>query len=307
EYGTELTIEPDDVVRAVFYGLGADGTVGANKNTIKIIGEDTGHYAQGYFVYDSKKAGAVTVSHLRFGPRPIRSSYLVTGANFVGCHQWGFLERYEMLEAIVPGGTFLLNSPYGPETVWQHLPPVVQEQIIGKQLKLYVIDAYMVASDSGMGGRINTVMQVCFFAISGVLPKDEAIAAIKKSIEKTYGNKGDEIVRMNFAAVDNTLAHLFEAAIPDQVTSRIAMPPTVSPQAPQFVREVTAPRIAGRGDSWPVSALPVDGTYPTGTSKWEKRNIAQEIPVWDPAVCIECGKCAMVCPHGVIRIKVYEP
>jgi pyruvate-ferredoxin/flavodoxin oxidoreductase len=307
DYDPAFSIEPDSVVRGLFYGLGSDGTVGANKNSIKIIGEDTDHFAQGYFVYDSKKSGAVTVSHLRFGPNPIRSTYLLTRANFIGCHQWVFLERYDMLQYLEPGGTFLLNSAYGPQDVWDHLPRPVQEQIVQKHLKFYVIDAYKVARASGMGGRINTIMQVCFFAISGVLPKDEAITAIKKSIEKTYGNKGAEIVQMNFAAVDNTLAHLFEVASPDRVTSTIAMPPTVSPQAPQFVRDVTARMIAGMGDSLPVSALPVDGTYPTGTAKWEKRNIAQEIPVWDPEVCIECGKCAIVCPHSVIRIKVYEP
>jgi pyruvate-ferredoxin/flavodoxin oxidoreductase len=307
EYDPAFSIEPDSVVRGLFYGLGSDGTVGANKNSIKIIGEDTDHFAQGYFVYDSKKAGAVTVSHLRFGPHPIRSTYLVTRANFVGCHQWVFLERYDMLQYLEPGGTFLLNSPYGPQEVWDQLPRTVQTQIVEKHLRFYVIDAYQVARTSGAGGRINTVMQVCFFAISGVLPRDEAIAAIKRSIEKTYGNKGAEIVQMNFAAVDNTLAHLFEVSVPDRVTSTIEMPPTVSPEAPQFVRDVTAPMIAGVGDSLPVSALPADGTYPTGTAKWEKRNIAQQIPVWDPAVCIECGKCAMVCPHSVIRIKVYEP
>ncbi len=307
DYDPEFSIEPDSVVRGLFYGLGADGTVGANKNSIKIIGEDSDHYAQGYFVYDSKKAGAVTVSHLRFGPQPIHSTYLITRANFVGCHQWVFLERYDMLKNLVPGGTFLLNSAYGPGDVWAYLPRTAQEHIIAKGLKFYVIDAYKVARESGMGGRINTVMQVCFFAISGVLPKDDAIAAIKKSIEKTYGNKGAEIVQMNFAAVDKTLAHLFDVTVPDHVTSTITMPPPVSPQAPQFVQEATARMIAGMGDSLPVSALPADGTYPTGTAKWEKRNIAQEIPVWDSDVCIECGKCAMVCPHGVIRIKVYDP
>ncbi|HEY2385504.1 MAG TPA: pyruvate:ferredoxin (flavodoxin) oxidoreductase [Candidatus Binatia bacterium] len=306
-YDPEFSIEPDRVIRSVFYGLGSDGTVGANKNSIKIIGEDTGNYAQGYFVYDSKKAGAVTVSHLRFGPDPIRSSYLITRANFVGCHQWGFLERYDMLSSLVPGGTFLLNSAYGPDDVWARLPRTVQEQLVAKHAKLYVIDAYQVARTSGMGGRINTVMQVCFFAISGVLPKDDAIAAIKQSITKTYGNKGDEVVRMNFEAVDRTLAQLFEVRVPERADGTIAMPPPVPPEAPRFVQEVTAPMIAGRGDELPVSALPADGTYPTGTAKWEKRNIAAEIPVWDPDVCIECGKCAMVCPHSVIRIKVYEP
>jgi pyruvate-ferredoxin/flavodoxin oxidoreductase len=306
-YDPDFSIEPDSVMRGLFYGLGSDGTVGANKNSIKIIGEDTDNYAQGYFVYDSKKAGAVTVSHLRFGPQPIRSTYLVTQANFVGCHQWVFLERYDMLKSIVPGGTFLLNSTYGPDEVWAHLPQPVQEQLIAKHLKFYVIDAYTVARESGMGGRINTVMQVCFFAISGVLPKDDAIAAIKKSIEKTYGSKGDEIVQMNFAAVDRTLAHLFEVQVPARADSGMAMPPPVSAEAPAFVQEVIGKMVAGLGDELPVSALPADGTYPTGTAQWEKRNIALEIPVWDPEVCIECGKCAMVCPHSVIRIKVYDP
>jgi pyruvate-ferredoxin/flavodoxin oxidoreductase len=306
-YDPDFSIEPEDVIRGLFYGLGSDGTVGANKNSIKIIGEDTDHYAQGYFVYDSKKAGAVTVSHLRFGPKPIRSTYLVTQANFLACHLWVFLERYDMLQYVVDGGTFLLNSAYGPDDVWNHLPRRVQEQIIDKHLKFYVIDGYKVARESGMGGRINTVMQVCFFAISGVLPKDEAIAAIKKSIQKSYGSKGDEIVQMNFAAVDHTLAHLFEVRVPAHADGTITMPPPVPPQAPAFVQDVTAKMIAGLGDSLPVSAMPVDGTYPTGTAKWEKRNIAQEIPVWDEAICIQCGKCTLVCPHGVIRIKVYEP
>ena len=306
-YDPEFSTEPDDVVRALFYGLGADGTVGANKNSIKIIGEDTDNYAQGYFVYDSKKSGAITVSHLRFGPRPIRSTYLVTKANFVACHQPVFLERYDMLQHLVPGGTFLLNSVHGPEEVWGRLPRPVQAQVIEKKLKFYVIDAYRVARESGMGGRINTVMQVCFFAISGVLPKDEAIAAIKHSIQKTYGRKGEEIVQMNFKAVDRALAHLFEVKIPDRVDSAVEMPPPVSPEAPAFVRDVLGEIIAGRGDALPVSALPVDGTFPTGTAQWEKRNIALEIPVWDTDVCIQCGKCAMVCPHSVIRIKAYEP
>ena len=306
-YDPDFSIEPDNVIRGIFYGLGSDGTVGANKNSIKIIGEDTDNYAQGYFVYDSKKAGAVTVSHLRFGPKPIRSTYLVSQANFLACHQWGFLERYDMLQYAVDGGVFLLNSTYGPNGVWDHLPRRVQEQIIEKRLKLYVIDGYKVARESGMRGRINTIMQVCFFAISGVLPKDDAIAAIKRAIEKSYGSKGDQIVQMNFAAVDRTLAHLFEVRVPDRADSAIAVPPPVPPEAPPFVQEVTAKMIASLGDTLPVSALPVDGTFPTGTAKWEKRNIAQDIPVWDEAVCIQCGKCSMVCPHSVIRIKVYDP
>ena len=306
-FDPDFSIEPDDVVRALFYGLGSDGTVGANKNSIKIIGENTENYAQGYFVYDSKKAGAVTVSHLRFGPKPIRSTYLVTRANFVGCHQPVFLERYDMLKQIIEGGTFLLNTPYGPDEVWKELPRSVQEQIIQKKLKFFVIDAVKVAHESGMGGRINTVMQVCFFAISKVLPRDEAITAIMDAIQKTYGKKGEEIVQMNLRAIDRTLAHLFEVKVPPRAEGAIELPPPVSHEAPEFVQQVLGEMIAGHGDDVPVSALPADGTYPTGTSKWEKRNIALEIPVWDPAVCIQCGKCAMVCPHSVIRIKVYDP
>ena len=306
-YDRHFSIEPDNVVRGLFYGLGADGTVGANKNSIKIIGENTENYAQGYFVYDSKKAGAVTVSHLRFGPKPIRSTYLVTKANFIACHQPVFLERYDMLKDIVEGGTFLLNTPYPPDEVWNFLPRKVQEQLVQRKLHFYVIDAVKVARDSGMGGRINTVMQVCFFAISKVLPKEEAIEAIRDSIRKTYGKKGDEIVQMNLSAVDNTLAYMFKVKVPDRVDGIIELPPTVSPNAPEFVRTVLAEMIAGRGDDLPVSTLPADGTYPTATSRWEKRNIALEIPVWDTTVCIQCGKCAMVCPHGVIRIKVYDP
>ncbi|MBI4387900.1 MAG: pyruvate:ferredoxin (flavodoxin) oxidoreductase, partial [Candidatus Omnitrophica bacterium] len=305
-YDPHFSIEPDNVIRALFYGLGSDGTVGANKNSIKIIGENTNNYVQGYFVYDSKKAGAVTVSHLRFGPKPIHSTYLITEANFIGCHQPFFLERFDMLQHAVPGGTFLVNTPYGPEDAWAHFPKEIQKQIVDKKLKLYVIDAYQVAHESGMGRRINTVMQVCFFAISGVLPKDEAIAAIKDSIQKTYGKKGEEIVQMNLDAVDHTLAHLHEVKVPNRVDSKIEMLRAVPEEADEFVQGVLAEIVAGRGDELPVSALPCDGTYPTGTSKWEKRNIGLEIPVWDPGVCIQCGKCAMVCPHGVIRIKVYD-
>lgn len=306
EFDPAFTTEKSDVVRAMFYGLGSDGTVGANKNSIKIIGEDTPNYAQGYFVYDSKKSGTTTVSHLRFGPRPIHSSYLIKKANFVACHQWVFLEKFDMLENLVDGGTFLLNSQYPADTVWSKLPRVVQEQIIRKKLQFYIIDGYSVAAKTGMGGRVNTIMQTCFFAISGVLPKDEAIAAIKRSIKKTYGKKGEDIVKMNFDAVDLTLQNLFKVNVPNAVESAIELPPVVSEKAPDFVKNVTAKIIAGFGDDLPVSAFPVDGTFPVGTARWEKRNIALEIPVWDEEICIQCGKCAMVCPHAAIRIKVYD-
>ena len=301
-----FSTEPADVVRAMFYGLGADGTVGANKNSIKIIGEETPNFAQGYFVYDSKKSGSLTTSHLRFGPRPIHSSYLVTSANFVACHQWVFLEKYDILKNAVPGATFLLNSVYGPDEVWDKLPRNAQEHIVNKQLKFFVIDGYKVAEDTGMGGRVNTIMQTCFFAISGVLPKDEAIEQIKHSIEKTYGKRGEAVVQKNFAAVDATLAHLHEVKVPAKVTSTIEMRRAVPVQAPDFVQNVTATIIAKLGDQLPVSKMPVDGTFPTGTAQWEKRNIALEIPVWDTEVCIQCGKCVMVCPHSVIRAKVYD-
>ena len=306
-FDPSFSIEPDDVFRAVFYGLGSDGTVGANKNAIKIIGEHTDHCAQGFFVYDSRKAGAVTVSHLRFGPNPIRSAYLVSRAQFVGCHQWGFLERCDVLKDIVFGGTFLLNSPYGSREVWDRLPRPVQEAIVEKRLRLHVIDAYRVAKESGMGGRINTVMQVCFFALSKVLPQGSALATIKNSILETYGKKGDEIVRMNVQAVDRTLENLHEVRTPDRADSDVAIPPPVPEDAPDFVRRVTGEIIAGRGDALPVSAFPADGAYPSGTSKWEKRNLAREIPVWDPDICIECGKCALVCPDAALRIKVCDP
>ena len=305
-YNAAFSTEPNDVVRAMFYGLGADGTVGANKNSIKIIGENTQNYAQGYFVYDSKKSGAGTVSHLRFGPQPIRSSYLVSQANFVACHQWIFMERYDMLSSLVSGGTFLLNSPYGKEDVWERLPRAVQEQLIAKKARFFVIDAYKVARDTGMGSRMNTILQVCFFAISAVLPGEQAIEAIRKSIRDTYGRKGEEIVQKNMKAVDETLSHLFEVKVPAQATSAIEMPPPFAKEAPEFEKNVLGVIYAGRGDELPVSAFPADGTFPTGTSKWEKRNIALEIPQWDSKICIQCGKCAMVCPHATIRIKVYD-
>ncbi|MDD4888904.1 MAG: pyruvate:ferredoxin (flavodoxin) oxidoreductase [Phycisphaerae bacterium] len=301
-----FSTEPDDVVRAMFYGLGSDGTVGANKNSIKIIGDETDNYAQGYFVYDSKKAGAITVSHLRFGPRPIRSAYLITDANFVACHQFGFLERYDVLAAVRPGSVFLLNTPYTQEETWNKIPRPVQQQIIDKKLKLYVINGYEVAKATGMGGRVNTIMQTCFFALSGVLPREEAIAKIKYAIKKTYGSKGEKIVAMNFAAVDQTLANLHEMKTPAAPTSTLELPPVVPAEAPAFVKDVTAAIIAGRGDDIPVSKMPADGTWPTATTQWEKRNIALEIPAWDPAVCVQCAKCSIICPHASIRAKAYD-
>ena len=306
-FDRDFDLEQPGRVEAVFFGLGADGTVGANKNSIKIIGEETANDAQGYFVYDSKKSGAITISHLRFGEGPIRSSYLVKRAGFVACHQFGFLARYGVLDVAAHGATFLLNAPHGHETVWHQLPREVQETILAKRLKLFVIDAFQVARDHGMGGRINSIMQTCFFAISGVLPRDEAIAKIKSAIEKTYGKKGTEVVRRNFAAVDATLANLHEVAVPDAVTSTLGRCPAVPESAPEFVQRVTAAMIAGHGDLLPVSAFPVDGSWPMGTSRWEKRGIAQEIPSWDAALCIQCNKCALVCPHAAIRAKAYDP
>jgi len=302
-----FSTEDPETVRAVFFGLGADGTVGANKNSIKIIGEDTDNYAQGYFVYDSKKSGAMTISHLRFGRKPIRASYLISHASFVACHQFSFLERIDVLRLAEPGATFLLNSPFGPDEVWDHLPRSLQREIVEKKLRLFVIDAYRVAKENGMGGRINTVMQTCFFALSGALPREQAIAAIKHAIEKTYGKRGEAVVQKNFAAVDNALANLNEVRVPGAANSSFDLRPVVSSEAPEFVQHVLAPMIAGEGDDLPVSALPLDGTYPTGTSKWEKRNLAQEIPVWDQELCIQCGKCVLICPHAVIRSKVCEP
>ncbi len=306
EYDAAFSTEPPETVRAIFFGLGSDGTVGANKNSIKIIGKQSGTYAQGYFVYDSKKAGSVTVSHLRFGPRPIRSSYLIDKANFIGCHQFPFLERMDVLARAVPGASVLLNAPFAPADAWNHLPRKFQQQVIEKHLRVYVIDAYAVARDTGMGRRINTIMQTCFFAISGILPPADAIVAIKKAIQQTYGNRGEAVLQKNFDAVDQALAHLFELQIPERVTASFDILPPVSPKAPEFVRQVLGEIVAGRGDDLPVSAFPPDGTFPTGTAKWEKRNIAQEIPVWDEQLCIQCGKCVLVCPHAVIRAKVYD-
>jgi pyruvate-ferredoxin/flavodoxin oxidoreductase len=306
-FDPSFSTENPKSVRAVFYGLGADGTVGANKNSVKIIGEDTDLFAQGYFVYDSKKSGAMTVSHLRFGPDPIRSSYLVSHANFVACHQCSFLERTDVLQLAEPGATFLLNSPFGPEEVWDHLPKTIQQQIVAKRLKFYVIDAYKLARETGMGGRINTVMQTCFFALSGVLPPDKAIEAIKHSIAKTYKKRGEAVIQKNYHAVDQTVAQLYPVNVPGTVTSTFDFRPAIPAEAPEFVQNILGAIISGQGDQLPVSALPIDGTFPTGTAKLEKRNLTQELPVWEPELCIQCGKCVLVCPHAVIRSKLCEP
>jgi pyruvate-ferredoxin/flavodoxin oxidoreductase len=295
-----------EVFEGLFYGLGADGTVSANKNSIKIIGDNTDNFAQGYFVYDSKKSGATTVSHLRFGPKPIRSAYLINKANFIACHQFNFLDRIDMLKHARNGATFLLNAPFPPGEVWEKIPNKVQQQIISKNLKFYSIDAYKVARENGMGTRINTVMQTCFFAISEILEREEAILLIKDAIKKAYGSKGEKILQSNYAAVDNSVENLFEVEVPDTATSDREMRPAVPKEAPDFVQKVIAEIIAGHGDDLPVSAFEADGTFPTGTTKWEKRNIAQEIPVLEPDICIQCGKCAMVCPHSVIRMKAFD-
>jgi pyruvate-ferredoxin/flavodoxin oxidoreductase len=306
DYDPEFSTEDPRTVRALFYGLGSDGTVGANKNSIKIIGSETPNYAQGYFVYDSKKSGSMTTSHLRFGPNPIRSTYLITRASFVACHNFSFLEKMNVIEAAMPGAVFLLNSPYSATEVWDRLPLALQQEMLRKRIEFYIIDGYKVARETGMGTRINTIMQTCFFAISGVLPREEAIAQIKKAIQKTYGKRGEAIVQKNFAAVDHALAHLEKVALPTAASSEFDLVPAISSQAPEFVRDVLGRIAAGQGDSLPVSAIPAGGAFPTGTAQWEKRNIAQFIPVWDKDLCIQCGKCVMVCPHAVIRSKVYS-
>jgi pyruvate-ferredoxin/flavodoxin oxidoreductase len=306
-YDAAFSTEDPKTVRALFYGLGSDGTVGANKNSIKIIGDNTPNYAQGYFVYDSKKSGSMTTSHLRFGPNPIRSSYLITRASFVACHNFSFLEKMNVVEAAMPGAVFLLNSPYPAAEVWDHLPKTTQQEMLAKKIEFYVIDGNTVARNAGMGTRINTIMQACFFAISGVLPREEAIAQIKKAIKKTYGKRGDAVVAKNFAAVDHALAHLEKVELPSAPSSEFDLIPSISPSAPEFVRNVLGQIAGGHGDLLPVSAIPAGGAFPTGTAQWEKRNIAQFIPVWDKDLCIQCGKCVMVCPHAVIRAKVYSP
>jgi pyruvate-ferredoxin/flavodoxin oxidoreductase len=306
DFSTDGWDSDKDVFEGLFYGLGADGTVSANKNSIKIIGDNTDYFAQGYFVYDSKKSGATTVSHLRFGPKPIRSAYLIDKAQFIACHQFQFLERLDMLKKARPGATFLLNAPFSTDKVWENIPHKVQEQIIEKDLKFYAIDAYKVARENGMGTRINTVMQTCFFAISDILPKEKAILLIKDAIKKAYGNKGEKILQGNYAAVDNSVENLYEINVPKKADSTIKMRPPVPEEAPEYVQKVIAEIIAGNGDALPVSAFEADGTFPTATTQWEKRNIAQEIPVLEPDICIQCGKCMFVCPHSVIRMKAFD-
>jgi len=307
-FDPSFSIESEGMVSCVFFGLGSDGTVGANKNSIKIIGEETENFAQGYFYYDSKKSGTVTMSHLRFGPKFIRAPYLIEAnqANFVACHQYSFLERVDMLKYAKEGAIFLLNSLYGPEEIWDHLEQEVQKDIIEKKLKFYVINGYDVAEKTGMGGRMNTIMQTAFFAISGILPREQAIEQIKYAIKKTYGKRGEAVVAKNFEAVDATVANLYEVKVPAKVTSKTTRRLPVPNEAPDFVKNVLGQIIDSDGDNIPVSAFPVDGTFPTGTTQWEKRNLALEIPVWNEDICIQCGKCVMICPHAVIRHKVYE-
>ena len=307
EFDPGFSVTGEDVFRGMFYGLGADGTVGANKNSIKIIGDNTDNYAQGYFVYDSKKAGAITVSHVRFGKDPIRSPYLIDRANFVACHNFSFLEKLDMLYNIVEGGTFLLASPYSKDEIWDKLPYEVQESIVISKVKFYVIDAIALAKSLGLGARINMIMQTAFFMISGILAKDKAVAAIKDSITKTYGKKGEKVVNMNFSAVDKALESVYEVAVPDKPTSTFRRPPVVPEDAPEFVKTVVGTIIQNRGDDLPVSAMPDDGTFMTATTQYEKRNIALDIPVWDEEICTQCGQCSLICPHAAIRQKAYDP
>jgi pyruvate-ferredoxin/flavodoxin oxidoreductase len=307
DWDDNYSTESEGVHRALFFGLGADGTVGANKNSIKIIGKATDDYAQGYFVYDSKKSGARTVSHLRFGPQPIKSSYLVQKANFVACHKFSFLEKFDMLSAAEDGGTFLLASPYGKEEIWEHLPVEVQQQILDKKLKFYVIDALKIAEQAGLGARINTIMQTAFFLISGVLPEARALELIKEAVEDTYGNKGRDVVEMNMKGVEAARKAIQRVDYPKSVKGDLHMSPPAPEDAPEFVKEVIGEIIAGRGERLPVSKFPLDGTWPSGTTQYEKRNIAEEIPVWEPEVCIQCGECSLICPHAVIRQKAYDP
>ncbi|MEP7231892.1 MAG: pyruvate:ferredoxin (flavodoxin) oxidoreductase [Ginsengibacter sp.] len=306
DYDPLFTLNESEWRQGLFFGLGADGTVGANKNTIKIIGENTDLYAQGYFVYDSKKSGARTVSHLRFGPKPIRAPYLISKADFIACHQFNFIGKVQMLEFAKEGATFLINSPYNKDEVWDKLTGQAQKSIIDKKLKVYVIDATTVARDTGMSGRVNTIMQACYFALSEVLPREEAIEKIKKAIEKTYYKKGQKVIEQNFKAVDATLENLFEVKVPKKVSSEELSSLTVSENAPDFVKQVTAMMMAGHGDSLPVSKMPPDGTYPSGTTQWEKRNVSDLVAEWNPGLCIQCGNCAYVCPHSVIRAKFYH-
>ncbi len=310
--GTSLVVDEsfqlkDKAYRALFYGLGADGTVGANKNTIKIIGGETDNYAQGYFAYDSKKSGSMTISHLRFGKDMIQNPYLLSDANFVACHNQSFLEKYDMLSQAEDGAIFLLTTSYGKDKVWDTLPAEMQKQLIAKKMKFYIIDAVSLAEELGLGARINMIMQTAFFVISGIIPKEAAVKAIKKEINKTYGKKGETLLNMNYAAVDKALENIIEVPVPNKVTSKTGLRPPVPANAPQFVKDVTAMMIEGKGDSLPVSAIPADGTWPSGTTQYEKRNIAVHIPVWEPDVCIQCGTCSFVCPHATIRIKAYDP
>ncbi|HET8527186.1 MAG TPA: pyruvate:ferredoxin (flavodoxin) oxidoreductase [Actinomycetota bacterium] len=309
EVDRSFVIEAPDIVRAVFYGLGADGTVSANKSSVKIIGEGTDLYAQGYFVYDSKKSGSMTTSHLRFGPHPIGSTYLIGSgqARFVACHQFGFLDRLDVLDVAAPGATFLLNSPFGPESVWEHLPVEIQRTIVDKRLRFFVVDAQRIAAENGLGPRVNTILQTCFFALTDILDVTDAVGRIKSAIEKSYGKRGRSVVEQNFAAVDAAIGGLSEVSVPEETLGDLHRLPPVPEEAPDFVQRVTAMMIAGKGDLLPVSALPVDGTFPTDTARWERRSIASEIPIWDPDICIDCAKCALVCPHAAIRMKVFEP